>query len=120
MSKNNKCVVFLLLLGLSGLIAVILSVGYKFIINPTKVKLGCDQNEFKCTENGKCISKEFRCDGQIDCPYKSDELNCPIELQTYAEPDHHSDYETKFPGDHKKSNQYNFQSFLIHHLLIKN
>ena len=101
MSRFNNCAVFLIFLGLSVIIAIISSVGYIFYSQPVKVSLACNQDEFKCTENGKCIPKIFHCDGDIDCPYKSDELNCPIEVHSYYEPD--PDYETNFPEDHEQS-----------------
>ncbi|CAO1393829.1 unnamed protein product [Diamesa tonsa] len=68
------------------IIATISSVGYTFYSQPV-VSLACNKDQFKCTEDGKCIQKKFRCDGEVDCRYKSDELNCPIEVPIYYQPD---------------------------------
>lgn len=87
MSRFNNCAVFLIFLVLFVIIAIISSVGYIFYSQPV-VSLACNQDDFKCTENGMCIQKKFHCDGNIDCPYKSDELNCPIEDQTQYQQDY--------------------------------
>ena len=44
----------------------------------------CPQNTFHCS-NGKCINREFLCDGQNDCGDGSDELNCPSNCQFHLE-----------------------------------
>lgn len=38
----------------------------------------CGEGKFRCPNNGICIPKEFRCDGEYDCdPYSNwDETNC--------------------------------------------
>lgn len=87
-------------MGLSVIIAI---VGYIFYIQPVKVSSACNQDEFKCTENGKCIPKIFHCDGEIDCLYKSDELNCPPKEQSYYDSNPHPDYESSFSDDHEQS-----------------
>ncbi|XP_022087296.1 LOW QUALITY PROTEIN: low-density lipoprotein receptor-related protein 2-like [Acanthaster planci] len=33
--------------------------------------------EFACHSSGACVPTVWQCDGQIDCPDRSDELNCP-------------------------------------------
>ena len=35
----------------------------------------CNQNEFEC-DNGGCINKDYRCDGDNDCSDRSDERGC--------------------------------------------
>lgn len=37
--------------------------------------MNCKENEFKCTYP-RCISQEYRCDGDDDCGDRSDEDNC--------------------------------------------
>ena len=37
----------------------------------------CDNDEFQCTVDGKCISLSWRCDGEVDCLLdSSDEKYC--------------------------------------------
>ncbi len=44
----------------------------------------CYGGEFQC-DNGKCISQEFVCDGDIDCGFNdaADETNCSKLWHTY-------------------------------------
>ena len=36
----------------------------------------CTEDQFVCN-NGECISKDFKCDGDTDCDDGSDEFDCP-------------------------------------------
>jgi len=36
---------------------------------------GCELSEFTCT-NGRCVRRDYRCDGHNDCWDNSDELGC--------------------------------------------
>lgn len=36
----------------------------------------CNENQYRC-ESGDCIPLAKRCDGNKDCPYNTDELDCP-------------------------------------------
>ena len=46
----------------------------------------CLSTEFLCETNGSCISKQWLCDGQLDCPGKEDEQNCPGGVSLCSEP----------------------------------
>lgn len=35
-----------------------------------------ETNRYTCPSNGKCIMKEWVCDGEPDCEDQSDEVNC--------------------------------------------
>ncbi|KRY10492.1 Neurotrypsin [Trichinella patagoniensis] len=45
----------------------------------------CDKDETICTGTKICISKEFLCDYEKDCPDGSDELNCPNWLRNFTQ-----------------------------------
>ena len=36
----------------------------------------CNEDQFVCN-NGECISRDFKCDGDTDCDDGSDEFDCP-------------------------------------------
>ena len=36
----------------------------------------CDEDQFKCVADNKCIPREFLCDHDNDCEDMSDELTC--------------------------------------------
>lgn len=38
----------------------------------------CNRFEWQCSRSSECISLRSRCDGQIDCRDRSDELDCPV------------------------------------------
>jgi len=44
------------------------------LVNPNRT---CKNDEFRC-DNGRCISKQWTCDGDSDCPHGEDEkkANC--------------------------------------------
>ncbi|XP_064088250.1 uncharacterized protein LOC135202695 [Macrobrachium nipponense] len=52
--------------------------GDKCKVNPVEVLItACNSTEYTCND-GMCIMKPQRCDMTIDCPDKSDELDCNI------------------------------------------
>ena len=42
----------------------------------------CSFTEFRCA-NGRCVSRDFRCDLEDDCGDRSDERNCSKFLVTF-------------------------------------
>ncbi|XP_054164985.1 very low-density lipoprotein receptor-like [Oppia nitens] len=51
----------------------------------TNVSSDCSFQQFECQDNSKCIPFTWRCDGDVDCPDNSDELNCTVKLCTQNE-----------------------------------
>lgn len=43
--------------------------------NATEI-VGCEKNEFKCTNVSRCIPERWKCDRTDDCGDNSDETNC--------------------------------------------
>ncbi|XP_027784436.2 MAM and LDL-receptor class A domain-containing protein 1 [Marmota flaviventris] len=43
----------------------------------------CTDNEFVCRSDGHCVEKIQKCDFRYDCPDKSDELLCVMEVCTF-------------------------------------
>lgn len=41
----------------------------------------CSRDQFRC-KGEKCISKNWLCDGDLDCPHGDDEWNCPAKSTT--------------------------------------
>ena len=37
---------------------------------------GCDESEYECESNGRCISDDLLCNGVDDCARGSDEQRC--------------------------------------------
>nr|XP_053632665.1 very low-density lipoprotein receptor-like isoform X3 [Cherax quadricarinatus] len=46
--------------------------------SPPPSKKTCSDVEFTCQPSGKCIPKDWKCDGDPDCPDSSDEENCTL------------------------------------------
>lgn len=38
----------------------------------------CQNDDFKCKENGVCIPRQWICDNNWDCKDGSDEVDCPL------------------------------------------
>ncbi|VDM56602.1 unnamed protein product [Angiostrongylus costaricensis] len=49
--------------------------------------LACDGNETFTCNNGRCIPRSWRCDGDIDCKDKEDEQNCTVDGQIQCGPE---------------------------------
>uniref|UniRef100_A0A0K0CT19 Low-density lipoprotein receptor n=1 Tax=Angiostrongylus cantonensis TaxID=6313 RepID=A0A0K0CT19_ANGCA len=47
----------------------------------------CDGNETFTCNNGRCIPRSWRCDGDIDCKDKEDEQNCTVDGQIQCGPE---------------------------------
>ncbi|XP_017724713.1 PREDICTED: MAM and LDL-receptor class A domain-containing protein 1 isoform X2 [Rhinopithecus bieti] len=45
----------------------------------------CTDNEFVCRSDGHCIEKMQKCDFKYDCPDKSDEASCVMEVCSFEE-----------------------------------
>ncbi|XP_011911468.1 PREDICTED: MAM and LDL-receptor class A domain-containing protein 1-like [Cercocebus atys] len=43
----------------------------------------CTDNEFVCRSDGHCIEKMQKCDFKYDCPDKSDEVSCVMEVCSF-------------------------------------
>lgn len=43
----------------------------------------CTDNEFVCRSNGRCVEKTQKCDFRYDCPDKSDESSCAMEVCSF-------------------------------------
>lgn len=54
----------------------LLSVVTSLLCAKTTVGFSCRGNEFECDE-GSCISFQYLCDHEEDCPNREDEIGCP-------------------------------------------
>ncbi|XP_051007238.1 MAM and LDL-receptor class A domain-containing protein 1 [Acomys russatus] len=45
----------------------------------------CTDEQFVCRSNGHCVGKIQKCDFRYDCPDKSDEASCVLEVCTFEE-----------------------------------
>lgn len=57
----------------SELLDVYINLQIKLIIESLA---SCLANQFRCTNNGKCISGNLRCDGLSNCQNGEDEVGC--------------------------------------------
>lgn len=60
----------------------------------------CPSGTFHCS-NGKCVNRQFVCDGSDDCGDDSDELNCPDQCRFHMESSGSIIETTNYPGKYR-------------------
>ncbi|XP_076428807.1 MAM and LDL-receptor class A domain-containing protein 1 [Peromyscus maniculatus bairdii] len=78
----------------------------------------CTDDEFVCRSNGHCVGKIQKCDFRYDCPDKSDESSCVLEVCTFEERDLCKWYQPKPANSPHDSNTFRWglgNGISIHH-----
>ncbi|XP_036044862.1 MAM and LDL-receptor class A domain-containing protein 1 [Onychomys torridus] len=78
----------------------------------------CTDDEFVCRSNGHCVGKIQKCDFRYDCPDKSDESSCVLEVCTFEERDLCKWYQPKTANSLHDSNTFRWglgNGISIHH-----
>lgn len=58
------------------------------VVNFTPVFTACGDSEFECSDDGRCIPANERCNGVANCYDETDEVDCPCKSrveETFAE-----------------------------------
>ena len=62
-------------------LCLFLFLDYFYFISTVPSK--CNDAEFRCNDDGSCITKEYVCDKENDCGDGEDEHNCPCDTEIY-------------------------------------